>query len=830
MALALIDRLSAVAALLESHAHLPAFDPSSLKREKGEVISQYGDELPDLGKMVCMPDLLGKVCRVPVELVHPNPHQPREFFDPEKLKELEALLLSNGQQKPIDVTVVELPDGRLAFGINDGERRLRVMQGLGATEILVNVIFISSADKFHEQSFLTNEGQAAHGPMEKARNYERMLDARKRAGVTDPKQDLATSIGKTVANVEWYLELLEFPSEIQRLILIDVVNPNGAHQLMEFSRVKGVDILELARQCLGVKDLAVVEKAKHRLEFRGVFSRERVEAVAEHMRSGEEGPVDGTQIDVRRKLLAAFEGVARSKKALSELGDMIGNDEVRPVLETVVKGRGGYPPEKLLEAMTEMRDALAVVEPFITRLTEAPALPDVPGKPAFLERINALAVVGNLVKGMDEAAERQLTVLRLMAQASDKKTLMLTTKEILAALPEHLRFSTTLGMSPVFEAIRRALDPHGIEVDVSEKYERTERGFEKMNAYRLKWKQEVEISNIDASPEPDTVSEPASAPAEPVSESPDVDVEPVSEVVPVDKPEFLALPPELTLTVEILADFPESIRGDVEALAKGIRLSMATLGEVSEYLDEVGDEAVKAALFACLRAQTPLVVVPAPAPALAPEAPKPPFLTLPSDLTLSAEVLLQFPQNLRSPIEALAKGFPVSGKLLDEIFEAVDNLGEENHGSVKAALLKCVEAQMDAAVPAPKSAPQPAAPAPKPAAPAPKPVSKLVASTPTLPVNGESALGYFVDKDVGAIIPMVDKWLTRANQTLNFSQRRALASLLAAGPRGIDQGDDGLMKSCGELVHLKAGSVVKTKGTYSVTERFAAVIRGANRA
>src|SRR3989338_11675119 len=96
-----LDREARIAGLLERHGHTTALDPDLLRRRKEEVIGEYGDELQDLGRMVCVSEMLGKVFKVPMGLVHPNPHQPRQFFDEEKLDSLEALILNNGQQREI---------------------------------------------------------------------------------------------------------------------------------------------------------------------------------------------------------------------------------------------------------------------------------------------------------------------------------------------------------------------------------------------------------------------------------------------------------------------------------------------------------------------------------------------------------------------------------------------------------------------------------------------------------------------------------------------------------------------------------------------------------
>ena len=63
---------------------------------------------------------------VPVESIHPNPHQPRQRFDSETLEQLAESIRENGLLQPILVRPhPSLPD---AFEIIAGERRWRAAQ------------------------------------------------------------------------------------------------------------------------------------------------------------------------------------------------------------------------------------------------------------------------------------------------------------------------------------------------------------------------------------------------------------------------------------------------------------------------------------------------------------------------------------------------------------------------------------------------------------------------------------------------------------------------------------------------------------------------------
>ena len=70
---------------------------------------------------------------VPVEMVIPNPDQPRKSFDPEKLEQLAASVAAAGVIQPL--VVHELGDGR--YGLIAGERRWRAARQAGLESCLL---------------------------------------------------------------------------------------------------------------------------------------------------------------------------------------------------------------------------------------------------------------------------------------------------------------------------------------------------------------------------------------------------------------------------------------------------------------------------------------------------------------------------------------------------------------------------------------------------------------------------------------------------------------------------------------------------------------------
>ncbi|MBQ9166065.1 MAG: ParB/RepB/Spo0J family partition protein, partial [Oscillospiraceae bacterium] len=78
-----------------------------------------------------VPGELGKVLRIPVRAILPNPNQPRTHFDPQALEELAASIQVHGILQPL--TVRPLSNG--SYELISGERRLRAAGLVGLTHV-----------------------------------------------------------------------------------------------------------------------------------------------------------------------------------------------------------------------------------------------------------------------------------------------------------------------------------------------------------------------------------------------------------------------------------------------------------------------------------------------------------------------------------------------------------------------------------------------------------------------------------------------------------------------------------------------------------------------
>ena len=144
---------------------------------------------------------------IDVDLIDPNPEQPRSRFTDSALDELAQSILANGIVQPI---VVRRKGNR--YEIVAGERRWRAAQRAGLRRIPAAVKEVSD-DKLLELALIENIQREELNPVEEAAAYRKLID---NIGLT--QEALAASVGKDRTLIATSLRLLKLPTDIQRLI------------------------------------------------------------------------------------------------------------------------------------------------------------------------------------------------------------------------------------------------------------------------------------------------------------------------------------------------------------------------------------------------------------------------------------------------------------------------------------------------------------------------------------------------------------------------------------------------------------------------------------
>lgn len=191
---------------------------------------------------------------VDIDLIDPNPDQPRTRFNEQKLEELAESIRQNGLVQP--VLLRRMSPGR--YQIVAGERRWRASQRAGLHK-LPAVIREVSDSKLLELALIENIQRQELNPIEEAAAYQRLIN---NLGVT--QDEVAKRVGKDRSSIANYLRLLRLTDAVRRLLEEEQLTMGHARALLaleskEYQEKLAVEIVE---KKLSVRE---TEKAVKRL-------------------------------------------------------------------------------------------------------------------------------------------------------------------------------------------------------------------------------------------------------------------------------------------------------------------------------------------------------------------------------------------------------------------------------------------------------------------------------------------------------------------------------------------------------------------------------------
>ncbi len=159
---------------------------------------------------------------IPLDLISPNPRQPREHFDEEALAELVTSIKEVGLLQP--VVVREVADGR--YELIMGERRFRASKEAGLAAIPAIVRETHDNDLLRD-ALLENLHRQQLNPLEEAAAYQQLLDD---FGATH--EELAARIGRSRSQVTNTIRLLNLPGTVQKRVAAGVLTAGHARALL----------------------------------------------------------------------------------------------------------------------------------------------------------------------------------------------------------------------------------------------------------------------------------------------------------------------------------------------------------------------------------------------------------------------------------------------------------------------------------------------------------------------------------------------------------------------------------------------------------------------
>jgi ParB family chromosome partitioning protein len=142
-----------------------------------------------------------------IDLVVPNPHQPRKVIDPEAIRDLAASIESEGLLQPIVVRPTDK-----GYELIAGERRWRAHQYLDKPSILARLLDASDLSSA-SLSLIENLQREELNPVEEALGYQSLV-----SDFNLTQAEVAERMGKSRTHITNLMRLLQLDGELKRLL------------------------------------------------------------------------------------------------------------------------------------------------------------------------------------------------------------------------------------------------------------------------------------------------------------------------------------------------------------------------------------------------------------------------------------------------------------------------------------------------------------------------------------------------------------------------------------------------------------------------------------
>ncbi len=178
-----------------------------------------------------------------IDKIRPNPHQPRSYFDPEKLEELAESIRDRGVIQPLLVTRAK---GN-RYHLIAGERRLRAARLAELDEVPVVVMEADSADEKLELALIENIQRHDLNAIEEATAYARLIEE-----FSLTQEEVAKRVGKKRSTISNVLRLLKLPPTIQEDVVQQRLSEGHARVLLRLQDDESF-MLEMRERILAEK-------------------------------------------------------------------------------------------------------------------------------------------------------------------------------------------------------------------------------------------------------------------------------------------------------------------------------------------------------------------------------------------------------------------------------------------------------------------------------------------------------------------------------------------------------------------------------------------------
>ena len=226
----------------------------------------------------------------PIEMIEPNPYQPRQTFEGEELEELARSVKEQGILTPLLVSKTDR-----GYRLIAGERRWRAAQKAGLARVPV-VVRETTAAQSLELALIENIHRKDLNPIEEAMAFSRLLED---TGAT--QESLATRLGKDRATITNTLRLLKLPTSIQKDLMDGRISMGHARVLAGLKDVLEQKAMrdEIIRKELSVRQTEALVKKRSRsgaARTRAGKKDPYLQSLADSLKSSL-----GTKVEIRKR-------------------------------------------------------------------------------------------------------------------------------------------------------------------------------------------------------------------------------------------------------------------------------------------------------------------------------------------------------------------------------------------------------------------------------------------------------------------------------------------------------------------------------------------------
>lgn len=171
------------------------------------------------------PEVQAGAIEIPIDQISPNPHQPRQSFDAEKLQELANSIAQHGLIQPLVVTRVSQ-----GYQLIAGERRWRASQLAGLATVPV-IVKETTPQQMLELALVENIQRADLNPLEEAEAYAHLMTE---FGLT--QEAVAERVGKSRTAVANIVRLLNLPEDARVALASGIITEGHARALLSLKK------------------------------------------------------------------------------------------------------------------------------------------------------------------------------------------------------------------------------------------------------------------------------------------------------------------------------------------------------------------------------------------------------------------------------------------------------------------------------------------------------------------------------------------------------------------------------------------------------------------